>query len=138
MTPRDPFGTDLRLRFDADTGAADLVVEGGDIETVSGIDNLAQALALKLLVYRGELTDLGHPRYGSRIQELIGEPLDAANRELLRRYARATLLSDERVEEITRIEVHERSDAPGVIVVEAAVKAVSGEEAAVEVSLDVR
>src|SRR5690348_775751 len=98
----DPLKTDLRLLF-SPSGEVDLAVGRDDLQTVDGRDNLAQALKMRLLVGAGELGALGHPRYGSRIQELIGEPLDRANLELLRRFVRKALQRDPRVEEVTRV-----------------------------------
>ena len=98
----DPFGTDLRLVFTRGREGADLAIGLQDFETASGIDNLVQALTLRLLVDRGELDRLGHPRYGSRIRDLIGEPLDRPNLELLRRYVRQELLRDPRVAEVVQ------------------------------------
>ena len=38
-----------------------------DFRAVAGHDNLAQAVVMRLLTPRGELTPLGHPDYGSRL-----------------------------------------------------------------------
>jgi len=130
----DPLKTDLRLVFPR-TDEADLMVGLDDLDTVSGLDNLVQALQLRLLVDRGELSGLGHPRYGSRVRELIGEPLDQANLELLRRYVQKTLLDDPRVEEVTRVVVRPRQTDPEAVDVVAKVTAVAGGEAEFEVAL---
>ena len=121
----DFFGTDLRLRIGG-SGSADVLVgvgDGGgeDLQTLMGRDNLAQALTLRLLVELGELTELGHPRYGSRLRELIGEPMDSANLELLRRYVRRSLLADPRVEDVVALSVRPDPDRPGRAEVEATV-----------------
>jgi phage baseplate assembly protein W len=81
-----------------------------------------QALTLRLLVDQGELEALGHPRYGSRIRELLGARLDRANLELMRRIVRQTLLDDPRVAEVVRVVVQSRSDAPGIVDVDAEVR----------------
>ena len=129
-------GTDLRLNFNAQ-GDADLVVGLGDLVTVTGRRNLEQALTVRLLMRRGELSKLGHPRYGSRLHEFIGQMLDTSNMELLRRYVKRTILEDPRVDDVVFVGVSPRSSEPGVVDVEAVVKAISGEEVAVGVILDV-
>jgi phage baseplate assembly protein W len=131
----DVMKRDLRVQFLA-SGDADLAVDGSDLATVSGRDNLAQALTLRLLISRGELDGLGHPRYGSRIHELIGEPMDAANLELLRRHVRRALLDDPRVDAVPRVDVAPRRDAPGVVTVEASVQPVVGDPIQIAVALD--
>lgn len=132
----DRFGTDLRVVF-RPTGEADVAVAIHDLEIVSGTDNLIQALTLRLLVWRGELAALGHPRYGSRVHELLGEPLDRANLELLRRHVRRALMADPRVADVPQVEVAPRREAPGVVNVSASVRPVTGESFEIAVELDV-
>lgn len=125
------FGRDLRLHFTQ--GRADLVWQGQDLEAVNGIDTLVQALQLRLLTNYGDLSQLGHPRYGSHIRDLLGESLDRANRELIRRYVRQSLREDVRVEDVLQVTVNTRADRPDTIDVSARVRATSGEEAQLEV-----
>jgi len=134
----DVFKTDLRLVFPRPNqeGSIDLAQGTNGLETVSGIDNLAQALTLRLLVDEGELAVFGHPRYGSRIRELLGATLDRANLELMRRYVRQTLLSDPRVAEVIQVRVEVRPATPGIVDVHAVVKSVSGESTELGVSLN--
>lgn len=126
------YGVDLALVFQR--GSVDLDSSG--LRTVGGLDNLVQALSLRLLVDRGDLSQLGHPRYGSRIRDLVGEPMDSANRELIRRYVRKALLEDPRVQDIVKIVVSVRADQPDSIDVSAVVTAIDGRQAALEVSLN--
>jgi phage baseplate assembly protein W len=133
----DVFKTDLRLVFTSqEEMRADLEHAGNTLEAVSGIDNLAQALTLRLLIDQGELTNLGHPRYGSRLKELLGTTLDRANLELMRRYVKQTLLSDPRVAEVIQVQVEIRPATLGIVDVRAIVKAVSGESTQIGVSLN--
>ena len=132
----DPFGTDLRLVFARGSEGADLAAGLQDLETVEGLENLVQALTLRLLVDRGELAGLAHPRYGSRIRDLIGEPLDRANLELLRRYVRRELLRDPRVEEVLQVSVTPHDARRDGVDVLARVRAVTGQEASLEVHVD--
>ncbi|WP_300444920.1 DUF2634 domain-containing protein [Zoogloea sp.] len=132
----DLFGTDLRLVFARDSEGADLATGLQDLETVEGLENLVQALTLRLLVDRGELAGLAHPRYGSRIRDLIGEPLDRANLELLRRYVRQELLRDPRVEEVLQVSVTPHDARRDGVDVLARVRAVTGQEASLEVHVD--
>jgi phage baseplate assembly protein W len=50
------------------------------LETLQRVDNLKQALLLRFLTPTGELALLGHPDYGSRLSELIGELNNETNR----------------------------------------------------------
>ncbi len=134
----DVFKTDLRLVF-ANQGSemsVDLAHSGNSLESISGIDNLAQALTMRLLVDQGELTALSHPRYGSRLKELLGETLDRANLELMRRYVKQTLLSDPRVAEVVQVQVSVRPDSLGIVEVEAIVQAINGAATHIGVSLN--
>jgi phage baseplate assembly protein W len=127
--------TDIGLKFNPTHGVFDLDVDSGEIHRISGKANLVQALRLRLLVDTGEIAGLGKPRFGTRIRDLIGEPLDRANLELIRRYVSQALLQDPRVAEITRLIVRQRDREPGTVEVLAVVLAVNGEEADVEVTL---
>ncbi len=132
--PETLFHTDLRLVFQR--GAVDLALEAQGLSTVTGLDNLVQALSLRLLVDRGDLSAIGHPRYGSRIRDLIGETMDRPNRELIRRYVRRALLDDPRVQDVVDTVVSVRADAPDSVDVRAVVKAIDGSEIQLEVTLD--
>jgi phage baseplate assembly protein W len=135
MADEDVLKTDLGMVTD-EQGVTDIAWSGGDIEQVSGTHNLRQALALRILVGRGELAEVGHARYGSRVADLIGEPLDRTNLELLRRYVRQALKEDPRVADVTRVVVRKRDRAPGIVDVEASVKAINDEQVELELALD--
>lgn len=133
----DDFGRDLRLVWPGDGDGLAADIRGG-ADDVSQETNLAQALLMRLLVDRGELEGLGHPPYGSRIHELIGEPLDRANRELLRRLVQEALRADPRVTEVVRVLVQPRPSEPGVLDIQAAVRAGASTELELELSFDGR
>jgi phage baseplate assembly protein W len=102
------FGADLRLRPTG--GSLDLTRDdGGDLDLATGAENISQALTLRLLVRRGELTPLGWPDYGSRLHELIGEPNVVRTRALLMTFAQAAIEQDPRVERVRDI----RAGVPG-------------------------
>lgn len=127
--------TDLRLEF-ADDGTLDLGGAPGGDPAIRGEDNLAQALILRLLTARGELSSLGHRRHGSRVSELVGHRLTSENLALLRRHVRAALRGDPRVAEILALEVRARLDQPGAVDVRARVRAITGDAVGVDVALD--
>jgi phage baseplate assembly protein W len=127
-------GADLCLRFE--DGRVDLACDGGGLRRVSGLDNLVQALSMRLLVDRGDVSGLGHPRYGSKIRDLIGERMDRPNLELIRRYVRRALLEDARVQEVVEVVVTVRAGAPDSVDVRAVVKAIDEREAQLQVTLD--
>ena len=73
--------------------------EAIDVATVNGRENLAQALVLRLLTPRGSLAALGHPVYGSRLHELVGERKTAALRNLCRAFVLEAVAQEPRVED---------------------------------------
>jgi phage baseplate assembly protein W len=73
-------------------------MEAFDLSVVSGRENLAQALILRLLTPRGSLAALGHAGYGSRLVELIGRPKVDATRHLCRAFVLEALAQEPRVE----------------------------------------
>lgn len=89
----------------SDRFAVDLQAGGGDLRLVSGRANLAQAILNRLLTRRGEIADLGHPDYGSRLYQLIGEPNTRRTHALADLYIRESLAGEERIAEIVAIQV---------------------------------
>lgn len=70
-----------------------------------GLENLAQAVILRLLTPRGELADLGHPEYGSRVHELIGQENNTTQRNLLKLFILEALKLEPRVEKVAELKV---------------------------------
>lgn len=83
------FGTDVLL------AGGELLVEDGDIVVVSGIENLRQAITHVIATDEGEL--IFHPEYGSRIRRVLGSSNGPVSTLLAAEYAKAAVLSDERV-----------------------------------------
>lgn len=136
MDRKDALKTDLAMVVD-EKGVADVAFAcEGDVSVVSGSDNLRQALALRILVGRGELRDVGHTRYGSHVPDLVGEPLDRTNLELLRRYVRLALKTDPRVTDVTQLVVRVREGTPGVVEIDAKVKASNDLDVDLALALD--
>lgn len=102
-------GADLKLV--GDEAGSDLALSpSGDLDLVKDEFNLGQALINRLRTRRGELADLGHPNYGSRLHELVGEPNNERTRELAKAYVRESIGQDPRVEEIISIVVKPHRD----------------------------
>ncbi len=83
----------------ADQQSARILVDLVDLETLSTQDNLAQALLLRFLTPVGELQLLGHPDYGSRLFELIGELNNDTNRNRAKLYVLEALAAEPRVQQ---------------------------------------
>lgn len=76
-----------------------------DLATVSGRDNLAQAVIMRLLTPVGELAPLGHPNYGSRLHELIGRENTPTNHNLIKLYILESLKQEPRIAAVSAVEV---------------------------------
>jgi len=109
-----PLGWDLKLR-DEELGTDLAVSASGDLQLIGEDYNLAQAIIYRLRTRRGELADLGHPNYGSRLYELVGEPNNERTRELARSSTREFLAQDPRVKEVVSIIVEVPKDDPSRI-----------------------
>lgn len=95
----DATPADVRPRWTARTGQLDRSQpHARDLESVSGRENLAQAIILRLLTPMGALTALGHASYGSRLHLLIGERKTSAARLLCRAYVLEAIAQEPRVE----------------------------------------
>lgn len=116
-------GTDLALEYPGAAGYwedADLASTTDDrrlprltdLAVVARTDAADQMLANRLKTQRGELASLGHPTYGSRHHELIGEPNTERTRNLIKRHVLEALAYEPRIEQILRCEVTADHDPP--------------------------
>jgi phage baseplate assembly protein W len=116
-----PFlGRDLALHYQAGGGFfedADLVPRSSgpverDLGLADGLANLEQALVNRLKTRRGELAALGHPDYGSRHHELIGEPNVDRTRHLIKLYVLQALRDEARIEKVLAVTVRAEHEPP--------------------------
>jgi len=106
-------GTDLWLLDPVDrandrNGSGDLQLtlrQGVDLATVSGVENMEQALLLRFLTPRGTLEILGHPEYGSRLHTLIGELNNETNRNRAKLYVLEAIAQEPRISRVLAINV---------------------------------
>jgi len=101
---QEDLGKDLRLRF-YEVGADLTATKKGDFETVKDEDNLAQAIIARLSTDEGELFDIGHADYGSRLFEVIGEVNNKATRQRLKALVQECLVQERRIKEVININV---------------------------------
>jgi len=99
-------GSDLYTRR---TPGANVV----DLETLTGLDNLRQALLLRFLTPRGEMEILGHATYGSRLHELIGELNIRRTHNRAKMYVLQALAMEPRVGKVLSVTVTPNSKERG-------------------------
>jgi phage baseplate assembly protein W len=105
------FGADLRLlddlaRQNDRAGGSDLrTTTRKDLQTLTDADNLKQALLLRFLTRMGDLAQLGHPAYGSRLYTLIGERNTATNRNRAKLFVLEALAAEPRVARVVSVDV---------------------------------
>jgi phage baseplate assembly protein W len=80
-----------------------------DLAVAEGTAQAVQLLVNRLMTRRGELAPLGHPDYGSRHHELVGEPNTERTRNLVKLYVLEALRAEPRVAKVLRCTV--RSEA---------------------------
>ncbi len=87
-----------------------------DLARADGLANLEQALANRLKTRRGELAALGHPDYGSRHHELVGEPNVERTRHLIKLYVLQALRDEPRIERVLAVNVSAEHEPPREVV----------------------
>lgn len=98
------------LDFDRETKSARGQLN--DLLLAEGVSNAVQAVINRIKTVKGELDDLGHPEYGSRHHELIGQPNTENNRNLVKLYIIQALGYEARIEKIHRADIvfdHQRA-----------------------------
>jgi phage baseplate assembly protein W len=108
-------GRDLRLEPGA--FGFGLVTDLGDLDAAAGVDNLVQALLIRFNTPIGDLSDLGHPGYGSRLHELIGRLNNETTRNLVRMFTLETLRQEPRVGEVHHLAVETVAGRPDQVLV---------------------
>ncbi|HEX9645717.1 MAG TPA: GPW/gp25 family protein [Acidimicrobiia bacterium] len=109
-------GRDLELGWAGPAGAfddADLVTRTAyrgtsrttDLGAVEEVAAARQLLVNRLKTRRGELAALGHPDYGSRHHELIGEPNTERTRNLVKLYVLEALNREPRIQKVLSCDV---------------------------------
>lgn len=131
----DPFGLDLKLLANrerqlfrergADLSTEVRTVSGEtDLSRLAGVENLKQALLLRFLTPTGELAQLGHSRYGSRLYELLGQPNTQANRDRAKLYTLEAIAAEPRVAKVIEVKVTTRRTDPTRIDISIEVEAI--------------
>ena len=108
-------GRDLALFYPGPSGwweDADLAttlptptVRTVDIDVVAGVNAADQLFVNRLKTHKGELAPLGHPEYGSRHHELIGQPNVARTRALVKLHVLECLSHEPRITRVRRCDV---------------------------------
>ena len=83
-----------------------------DLRVARGVDTLRQAIVNRIKTRKGELAALGHPQYGSRHHELIGEPNVERTRNLIKLYILQALKRERRIEKVLKAEVRAEHEPP--------------------------
>ena len=83
-----------------------------DIRTAEGVEAIEQALVNRLKTRLGELAPLGHPDYGSRHHELVGEPNVERTRNLIKLHVLQALRREPRIEKVISASVAADHDPP--------------------------
>jgi phage baseplate assembly protein W len=87
--------TKIRVIRGAPAGAPNSVT---DLAVLSGRENLAQALLVRLLTPRGTLAGLGHQAFGSRLHDLIGRRKTEELRNLCRAFVLDAIAQEPRID----------------------------------------
>ena len=65
---------------------------------------------MRLLTPRGELAELGHPEYGSRLNELLGSPNSETRRGLAKLFVLEALAQEPRIQKVLDVTVTPHPD----------------------------
>lgn len=86
-----------------------LSASGGDVVTVRGVQNLKQALQIRIMTVKRDL--LFHPTYGCYVSLLLGGGSGGATNSLAAFYVKSALQEDERVSSVTNVKASTTGDS---------------------------
>jgi phage baseplate assembly protein W len=76
-----------------------------DVAVVEGVAAADQLFVNRLKTHKGELAPLGHPEYGSRHHELLGQPNVERTRALIKLHVLEALSHEPRIAKLRRCDV---------------------------------
>lgn len=112
-TEEDYFGSDIKLSGDTELDAygvryfdtsGQITGVNGDIECVSGLENLMQSIVHKLMTSKGEIPL--HPEIGCDLRKLVGKSMTFREISKAKLEVEKTIKSDSRVKEIRNLYVN--------------------------------
>src|SRR5262245_34173311 len=87
-----------------------------DLDVVDGVPAAVQLFVNRLKTHKGELASLGHPEYGSRHHELIGQPNVERTRALIKLHVLEAMSHEPRVAKIHKCDVTAAHQPPRDVV----------------------
>jgi len=122
-----PFGdfTDSDLATGSRPGLSGAVI---DLAVAAEVPQAVQFLVNRLSTRRGELAPLGHPDYGSRHHELIGEPNTERTRNLVKLYVLEALRQEPRIAKVLRCLVRTIERERDIVRVELTIRLIDRDE----------
>lgn len=109
-------GTDLSHPVAGGFGVA----ADGDIDIVTGIANIQQALMRRLVTSKGSLAH--RPDYGVGVKDFLNSPNSLENQRALATRVKEQFERDDRIEEVTGLRVETNSDSPSKVIIYVRVK----------------
>jgi len=133
MVSKEPdYGSDILIvsrKDEKDCIITDVSIERtGDLETIGGRDLMIQAIRHRLLTRKGELSSLGHPEYGSLLEEIIGEPNTPDTHRIMETLVRDSLKYEPRIENIITVTAYPSKERSDVVFISVHVKLVNVRE----------
>lgn len=99
-----------------------------DLAVAAEVPQAVQFLVNRLSTRRGELAPLGHPDYGSRHHELVGEPNTERTRNLVKIYVLDALRQEPRVAKVLRCVVRTAERERDIVRVELTIRLLDRDE----------
>lgn len=99
-----------------------------DLAVAAEVPQAVQFLVNRLSTRRGELAALGHPDYGSRHHELIGEPNNERTRNLVKLYVLEALRQEPRIAKVLRCVVRTVDRERDIVRVELTIRLIEQDE----------
>jgi phage baseplate assembly protein W len=99
-----------------------------DLAVAAEVPQAVQFLVNRLSTRRGELASLGHPDYGSRHHELIGEPNNERTRNLVKLYVLEALRQEPRIAKVVRCVVRTVERERDIVRVELTIRLIERDE----------
>lgn len=95
---------------------------GGDLQTITGLDNVREAVLRRLITTPGSVVH--RPQYGAGLQEFLNAPATIATKRAIAARIDDQLTRDPRIEEVLSVGIEGDSTAPDKFTISVRIKVV--------------
>jgi len=93
---------------------------GGDLQTISGLDNIKEAILRRIMTEPGTLAH--RPNYGIGLKQFQNSPMTIATQQAIAKRLQEQLVTDSRISELLSVSIDSEDRTPDKVIIKISVK----------------